>query len=118
MKSCLAISWFVKPRASSEHLALALRERVLVGPPLRLGVGGDQPRAELGMDVSPARGDLADRRDDLRVGGLLQHVPARADRERLADVPRVVLHREDEDLQLGLLVEQLRYSFEPALARA
>ena len=60
------------------------------------------------MNVTAATGDLPDRRDDLDVGGLLQDVAACAGRERLADVARVVLHREDEDLRLGALVEQRR----------
>ncbi len=55
------------------------------------------------MDVAAAAGDLADSRDDLDVGRLLEHVAARAGGERLADVARVVLHREDEDLRLGPL---------------
>ena len=52
------------------------------------------------MDVALAGRDGAHGGDDLRVGGLLEHVAARARLERLAHVARVVLHREDEHLRL------------------
>ena len=108
MKSCFAISWFVWPRASRRSTSRSRSESGSASARLRrLGVGGDQPRAELGVDVAAAAGDLADRRDDLGVRRLLEHVAARAGRERLADVARVVLHREHEHLRVGLLVQQL-----------
>src|SRR5207253_10486877 len=39
---------------------------------------------------------------------LFRSVPARPCGERLADIPRVVLHREDEDLGLGPLAKERR----------
>ena len=54
---------------------------------------------------------------DLGVGRLLQDVSARPVRERLPDVLWVVLHRQDEDLGLGPLVQERRDDVEPALIR-
>ena len=62
-----------------QHLALALRERILLGLRALLGLGRDQPRAERRMDVAAAVRDLAHRVDDLGVGGLLEDVAARTD---------------------------------------
>ena len=69
------------------------------------------------MDVAPAGGDLADGGDELRVRGLLQQVAVRAGAERLADVARVVLHREHEDPRLRRSLQDLRRCVEPAPAR-
>ena len=55
------------------------------------------------MHVAPARRDLAHRLHDLGVGRLLQHVAARAGGERLADVRRIVLHREHQHPPLRCL---------------
>src|SRR5712691_13117172 len=69
------------------------------------------------MDVLTAGGRLAHGADDLGVRSLLEHVAARARREGLAHVTRVVLHREHEHLRLGRFLEELRQRFDPALAR-
>src|SRR5213592_4398798 len=50
----------VAEREQPEHLALAVGEGVLLGPALSVGIGGDEPRAELGVDVPSAARDLAD----------------------------------------------------------
>ena len=76
----------------AQHLALAVRERILLRELRRLGVGGHQPSAELGIDVAAAARDLANRGHDLVVGRLLEDVAAGARRERLAHVARLVLH--------------------------
>ena len=107
----------VPEREQAQHLALALRERILLRAPPLLGVGGEEPRAEAGMHVPLARRDRADRADDLGVGGLLQHVAARTRVERLAHVARVVLHREHEHLRVGHRLQQRRHALDPALAR-
>ena len=44
------------------------------------------------MHVAPAGGNLSDRRDELGVGRLLEHVAARPNLESLTDIARVVLH--------------------------
>ena len=67
------------------------------------------------MDVAPPARDLAHRLHDLRVGRLLEHVAARARRERLAHVPRVVLHREHQHLRVGRLLQHRRRRLDPAL---
>ena len=105
-------------REQAHHLALAVRERVGFLARPRLGLGGDEPRAERRVDVAPAGGDLAHGRDDLGVRRLLQDVARRAGGERLAHVARVVLHREDEHLRVGRLLEHERHALDPALARA
>src|SRR6185437_2066286 len=84
----------VPEREQPQHLTLAIGERILFGPARLGGLGGDEARPERGMDVAAAARHLADRRYDLRVGGLLQDVTARPGGESLPDVLRVVLHRE------------------------
>ena len=60
------------------------------------------------MHVAAAAGDVADRGDDVGVDGLLEDVAGGAGVERLADVARVVLHREDQHLRLGRVVQHVR----------
>src|SRR5579864_4584557 len=69
------------------------------------------------MDVPAAGRDLANRVHDLRVGRLLQDVAARAVGKCLAYVLRVVLHRQDEHLHVGMLVYELRQCVEAAPLR-
>ena len=83
---------------------LALGKGILLCPFQRFALRGDEPRAELGMDIASAAGDIANRRDDLGVDGLLEDIAARTHGEGLPDVAGIVLHREDEHLQLGMLV--------------
>src|SRR5262249_19101675 len=54
--------------------------------------------------------------DDLLVGSFLQHVATGADREGLAHVARIVLHREHQHLRLRRLLQQLRQHLDAALA--
>ena len=68
------------------------------------------------MDVALAGRDRPDGVHDLGVGGLLEHVAARAGVERLAQVARVVLHREHEHLCLRSVLPQRRDDLDPALA--
>src|SRR4051812_35326401 len=105
----------VAEREQAQDLALPLRERIVRGALAFLGLGGEQSRAELGMQVAAAGRDLAHRVHDLVVGRLLEHVAARAGRKCLAHVARVVLHREHADLHVGALLEQRRDRLEPAL---
>ena len=53
-----------------QHLPLPVGERILLGPSLLLGLGGDEAGAERGVDVLPAGRHFADRADHLRVHGL------------------------------------------------
>jgi GNAT superfamily N-acetyltransferase len=80
----------------AQDLALAVRQRVLLRAPRRLRLSGDEAGAELRVDVAAALRDLANRRDDLGVGGLLEDVAARSGGERRADVLRVVLGLEQK----------------------
>ncbi len=107
----------VPEREQPQDLTLAVRERVLVGALLGVGVGREQSRAELGAHVAAALRHLTDGRDYLGVGGLLEHVPGRPGGERLANVARVVLHGEQEHLHVGALVDESRQSLEPGLVR-
>ncbi len=66
----------VAERQEPQDLAFAVGERVLRRSALLVGLGGDQARAELGVHVPPAAGDLTDRRHHLGVCGFLQDVPA------------------------------------------
>ena len=116
MKSILAISWFVCPSARSRSTSRSRSESGSASARRLLGLGGDDPRAERRVDVAPAAGDLAHRGDDLGVGRLLEDVAARARRERLADVARVVLHREDEHLRVRRLLEHVGGRLDPALS--
>ena len=97
MKSIFAISWFVCPSASSRSTSRSRSESgsASAAPaaprrrrPTKLGAESRDGRS--GSPAATARTRL----DDLGVGGLLQHVAARTGVERLADVARVVLHRE------------------------
>ena len=85
----------VAERQEREHLPLAIRQRV-VGLPAE-PASATSLRAEGRMDVLLAGRDPPDRRDQLRVGGLLEHVTDGAVRERLPHVRRIVLHREHQD---------------------
>ena len=117
MNSIFAISWFVWPSASRRITSRSRSESgSAVLARLRVGLGGDEPGAERGVDVPPAGRDLAHGRDDLGVRRLLQHVAGRAGGEGLAHVARVVLHREDEHLRVGRLLEHERHALDPALA--
>ena len=107
----------VPEREQAQHFALAVRKRILLGLPSCVGVRGDQPRAELGVDVATATGNFANSRDDFDVGGLLEHVAARAGRECRTDVAWVVLHREDEDLRLRPLSQERRDHLEAVAVR-
>ena len=69
------------------------------------------------VDVVAALRDLADRGEELVVGRLLEHVALRADRERVPDVARVVLHREREDVRVRRRLEDLGDRVDPAAAR-
>ena len=100
----------VAEREQPQHLPLAVRERILLGAAALLGLGRDEPRTQRRMDVAAAAGDLPDRGDELGVGRLLQHVAARAGRERLADVARIVLHREHQHLRPRARLQQRRAS--------
>jgi hypothetical protein len=68
------------------------------------------------VDVAPAGCHLAHRLHELGVGRLLEHVIGGAGRECLADVTRVVLHREDEHLRVRRLVQQEWRRVDPRLA--
>jgi hypothetical protein len=68
------------------------------------------------MHVALAGGNVAHGPDDFRVCSLLEDIAGGAGCERLAHVPRIVLHGQHEHLGLGRLVEQLRQRFDPALA--
>ena len=115
MKSCFAISWFVWPRASSRSTSCSRSESGFSSARRSSSASAATRRApELRVHVAAAAGDLADRGDDLGVGRLLEHVAARADGERLADVARVVLHREHEHLDALVLVQQRRHDVEAA----
>ena len=88
-------------REKSQHLVLALRERIRLRALMRLGVERRKPRSQRGMDVLAAGRNLLDRLHEVGAGRLLHEVAAGTRGECLPDVPRVVLHREDEDAGLG-----------------
>ena len=67
------------------------------------------------MHVTLTCRDGSYRRHDFRVGRLLEHVPARTRLERRADVPRVVLHREDENARLGHGLQHRGHALDAAL---
>ena len=68
------------------------------------------------MHVAPTSCDLSHRLDELRVGRLLEHVAARACGERLANVRRIVLHREHQHPSLRRL-DDLGAGLEPGAPR-
>ena len=100
----------------TQHVPLALRQRVALDAEALLRLGRDQPRSERRIDMSASACHLANRRDDFGVGRLLQHVAGRAGGERLAHVARIVLHREHEHLRLGPLPEQRSRRLDPVQA--
>ena len=83
----------VAERDQAQDLELALGE--VVGRPGGRRRGGE-PGAELGVEVGPALRGRADRLHELGVGGLLEHVAARAGLQRLARERGVVLHRQHD----------------------
>ena len=107
----------VTEREQAQDLPLAVRERIRLGKLRRLGVGRHQPRTEFGVHVPAAARDLANRRHDLGVRCLLQDVAAGARRKGLADIARLVLHREDEHLSIRVLVLELRERLQAGLVR-
>src|SRR5207253_550920 len=74
-----------------------------------------QPPAELGVDVAPTAGDLANGSDHLRVSRFLRHVATRAGGERLAHGARVVLHGEQQHLCFRVLANEARQHLETGL---
>jgi hypothetical protein len=90
-----------------------------LGEIARAGVGGrrGQPRAQLRIEVVlPVRGQ-ADRLDKLHVGGVLDHVPQRARRQRLPRKGGAALHRQDDDLRLRRLGADSRDQLQPRFTR-
>ena len=106
----------VAEREQAQHLALPVGERVARSPPGRVDLRLREPGAERRMHVAPTRSDLAHRLHDLGVGRLLQHVAARAGGERLANVRRIVLHREHQHASLGC-IDHLGAGFETRAPR-
>ena len=116
MKSCdCDLLVRVAKRQESEDLALTLGEWVLLGPASLLRICRNELGAQRGVDVALARRDGADCRHDLGVGRLLQYVTTRPGLESRPNVPRVVLHREDEDPGLRNRLQQRGHSFDTAL---
>ncbi len=69
------------------------------------------------MDVATAGGNFADRLHELGVGCFLQQVAVRAGAKRLADIGRVVLHREHEHFRVGSGCGDLGQCFDPVSPR-
>src|SRR4249919_3774171 len=107
----------VAEREQPQHFSLTFGKWVgsllVTLPRLRL----EKPRAEGRVQLLLTARDLPHRLHDLGVRSLLEHVAARALREGLAHVARVVLHREDEHLRVGRLVQNERSAFDSARAR-
>ena len=91
-KSCAAISAFVWPSAIRRRISTSRSLSSSGGP------AGSAARrhasAELGLEIGVAGGRRADGLHELLVGGLLEHVGARAGLQRLARERGVLLHRQ------------------------
>ena len=117
MKSIFAISWFVCPSASRRSTSRSRSESGSSSARRRSSASAATSRAP--SDGWTYRSPAATARiaaDDLGVGRLLEHVAARAGLERLADVARVVLHREHEHLRVGHGLQERGHALDPALA--
>src|SRR5712691_300103 len=68
------------------------------------------------MNVAAPLRDLANRSNDLFVGGFLEDVAMCPRRESLPHVTRIVLHREDQDFRLRRLFQKLRQYLDAAFA--
>src|SRR5215211_4593484 len=92
----------------TEDLVLALREGIL---------GRDEPGAERWVDIALPGGHLPDGGDELGVRRLLEDIAAGPCRERLSHVGGVVLHRQDQHLRVGRLLEDRRSGLDSAPGR-
>ena len=88
----------VAERQEAQHLPLAVGERILLGPGLFLGVGGDESSAERWVDVLPPAATSRTAPTTSASAASFRTYPF-APAANASHVGGVVLHREDEHVR-------------------
>ena len=100
-----------------QNLVLAIRKWVTHSAVVSTRFSVGEPRTEGGVDITAAGYDVLNRLHELGAGRLLQEVAVCTGGERLANVARVVLHREDEDSCAGRCGDQVGNGRNPTTSR-